>query len=215
MILGVRMYLRAAWDAPDLRHREWYVFKLRDIYGQFVRTSPFWAWGVQPIAPIRPTYPEGRKTEMNPKAKRDIFSKYLQIIRTFVAKHEAKPVHTDIFGRFPIGGAVAEHAVEPVVHPEMHRKVVRYINDWSATWSETPKGPPPQTAFEHTIFHFQRAARRARHCIYVECPAPYFLNVKKSQKYCSKKCAAAGEREAKRRWWHENKDKRNRRSKKQ
>src|ERR1035438_8384477 len=32
--LGVREYLRAAWDAPDHRTRKWYIFKLRDLYAR-------------------------------------------------------------------------------------------------------------------------------------------------------------------------------------
>lgn len=31
-VLYVRGYLRKAWDAPDSRHRDWYIFKVRDTY---------------------------------------------------------------------------------------------------------------------------------------------------------------------------------------
>jgi hypothetical protein len=32
MILSVRNHLRAAWDAPDVRVRDWYIFRVRQIY---------------------------------------------------------------------------------------------------------------------------------------------------------------------------------------
>jgi hypothetical protein len=32
MILSVRDHLRAAWDAPDSRVRDWYIFRVRQIY---------------------------------------------------------------------------------------------------------------------------------------------------------------------------------------
>ena len=37
-----------------------------------------------------------------------------------------------------------------------------------------------------------------------DCSTPYFLAKRKDQKYCSEKCAAPAKREAKLRWWHEN-----------
>jgi hypothetical protein len=47
------------------------------------------------------------------------------------------------------------------------------------------------------------AIDRMRFCPNPECPAPYFLTRKRSQKYCSEKCAGAGQRELKRAWWSE------------
>ncbi len=70
---------------------------------------------------------------------------------------------------------------------------------WSEAWSEPPKGPPPKTLFEDAAFRFHRVAAFARHCANPECPAPYFIAKKKSYRYCATKCAASGEREAKRR----------------
>jgi hypothetical protein len=68
--------------------------------------------------------------------------------------------------------------------------------------------PPGITPFEAAMFYFQTAlTEKAKYCGGRDCPAPYFIAVKRWQKYCSEKCAALANGEAKRRWWHENKGK--------
>lgn len=65
-----------------------------------------------------------------------------------------------------------------------------------------PKPPPllpVEIAFEFLLRHHNQA----RHCPYAECPTPYFFAKRHTQRYCSEKCAQAGERETKRRWWEE------------
>jgi hypothetical protein len=66
---------------------------------------------------------------------------------------------------------------------------------------------PDATPFEATMFYLQTFADKTRHCPNPMCPAPYFLAEKRSQKYCSEACAGPGLREAKRRWWNENRAK--------
>lgn len=34
---GLREHMRAAWDAPDIRAREWYIFKVRDLHWRHAR----------------------------------------------------------------------------------------------------------------------------------------------------------------------------------
>ena len=64
--------------------------------------------------------------------------------------------------------------------------------------------PPPITPFEAAADYFQRIiANRARHCA-GGCEMPYFIAIKRWQKYCSEACAGPATREAKRRWWNEN-----------
>lgn len=53
------------------------------------------------------------------------------------------------------------------------------------------------------IWHAQKFADLMRVCPNPECPAPYFVAGKRSQKYCSKACAAPAQRELKRTWWTE------------
>lgn len=36
LTIVLREFLRKAWDAPDLRHRDWFVFRFRDYYAQTV-----------------------------------------------------------------------------------------------------------------------------------------------------------------------------------
>jgi hypothetical protein len=66
--------------------------------------------------------------------------------------------------------------------------------------------PPALTPFEAALYYFQkRIGDRAKYCGAPDCPAPYFIAVKRSQKYCSLACAGTAGRAAKRKWWHEHK----------
>ncbi len=68
--------------------------------------------------------------------------------------------------------------------------------------------PPLLTPIEVAAFYFQtRIGDRAKHCGGPDCPAPYFIAVKRWQKYCSLACAGPAGRESKRKWWHEHKGK--------
>jgi hypothetical protein len=66
---------------------------------------------------------------------------------------------------------------------------------------------PPLTPLEATMYHFQNVADLAKHCGNSDCPAPYFIAIKRWQKYCSEKCSGPGERESKRNWWRKNRGK--------
>ena len=68
---------------------------------------------------------------------------------------------------------------------------------------------PPVTALEATMLHFQAIGDRARHCQSSNCPAPYFIAVKRWQKFCSPECAGPGVRESKLRWWNKHKNEEN------
>lgn len=68
--------------------------------------------------------------------------------------------------------------------------------------------PPPKTGFEAMAFYLQSViADRAKRCGSPDCPAPYFIAVKRWQKFCSEACAGPVNREQKRRWWNENRGK--------
>jgi hypothetical protein len=66
---------------------------------------------------------------------------------------------------------------------------------------------PPLNSFEAAIYYFQKISDRAKRCGNESCPAPYFIAIKRWQKFCSEACAGPVNREQKRRWWHENKGK--------
>ncbi len=77
-----------------------------------------------------------------------------------------------------------------------------------ATDPDHPNNPPALTPFEHAMFFLQRNLGRARKCANPECDAPYFFSKQyKPQRYCDPKCAGTAKREAKRRWWANNRSK--------
>ena len=70
--------------------------------------------------------------------------------------------------------------------------------------SDRWKGVPDATPFESAMVYFQETIRdRAKHCAGPDCPVPYFIAVKRWQKFCSEKCAGPANRESKRKWWRE------------
>jgi hypothetical protein len=48
-----------------------------------------------------------------------------------------------------------------------------------------------------------RSADRMRVCGSTECPAPYFIASRRSQRFCCDACSLPAQREYKRRWWNE------------
>jgi hypothetical protein len=42
IVARVQNFLRLAWDAPDLRSREWYIFKARMEWHQLTTFAPLW-----------------------------------------------------------------------------------------------------------------------------------------------------------------------------
>lgn len=86
-----------------------------------------------------------------------------------------------------------------------------YLHDAESYYHQMAglSGSPPThaTPLEAVLYHFRRIAERALHCPNPDCVAPYFFSTKKGQKYCSDVCALPAQREAKRRWWRENKAK--------
>lgn len=62
---------------------------------------------------------------------------------------------------------------------------------------------PPPSPFEQTIMQLLKSADRSRYCANADCPAPYFLAKRRSQKYCSDACSRPAQKEFKRRWWDE------------
>jgi hypothetical protein len=68
------------------------------------------------------------------------------------------------------------------------------------TWDK----PPDETPFEAVMFYLQRKSDYVARCDNPTCAAPYFLAAKRSQRYCSERCATEGLRAAKLRWWNEN-----------
>lgn len=159
IILSVRNHLRAAWDAPDSRVRDWYIFRVRQIHKHYLENR--------------------NKGLLKPIIHRDSLESY--------------PGHRSA----AMDSSTLEAIARAIGDPFSPRRLI---------WSEAPEEPPSQTPFERIMSTFHRIGARAAHCKYAECPTPYFFRDKNNQKYCSPECAAPAERESKRRWWNENKD---------
>ena len=122
-LLEMREDIRLAWDAQDRRHRDWYLFLLRQNF------------------------------------------QHNEVMRERFASRE---------------------------QPNPGRLEARLT------------APPALTPFEAAIVHFQTTvADRAKHCSSPVCGEPYFIAVKRWQKFCSEKCAGPANRESKRKWWQE------------
>ena len=65
----------------------------------------------------------------------------------------------------------------------------------------------PQTEFQRALYELFRKSPLVKVCANRECPAPYFIAGKTSQRYCSDGCAEVFQREWKRRWWSEHGEK--------
>jgi hypothetical protein len=63
---------------------------------------------------------------------------------------------------------------------------------------------PDWTPFEQAIYHLQGIATKMRRCGNEDCPAPYFLAKKGSQKYCGPDCSHEAACKQRRDWWREN-----------
>jgi hypothetical protein len=59
----------------------------------------------------------------------------------------------------------------------------------------------PENDFEYAIYALFRNSSRAKFCANPDCPAPYFIGARKSERYCSEDCAAVYQRKWKRNWW--------------
>jgi hypothetical protein len=60
---------------------------------------------------------------------------------------------------------------------------------------------PAPSAFEQAMEYLRKHGHLAQVCAYTECPAPYFFAIRRSQKYCSAKCAEPSQRQFKCQWW--------------
>jgi hypothetical protein len=67
VVSRVQNFLKLAWDAPDLRAREWYIFKARDEWNQDTTWLPAWEKRIlQGVAPDKFTAEEFALTVQPP-----------------------------------------------------------------------------------------------------------------------------------------------------
>jgi hypothetical protein len=70
-------------------------------------------------------------------------------------------------------------------------------------WGRSEIEYVPQTEFQRAIYALFKNHTKVTTCGNPECPAPYFVGMRASQRYCSEACAEVFQREAKRKWWAE------------
>lgn len=61
----------------------------------------------------------------------------------------------------------------------------------------------PQNELEEAIYALFRNSRLARVCENTDCPAPFFIAKRKSQRYCGEECASVYQKAWKRKWWND------------
>jgi hypothetical protein len=59
----------------------------------------------------------------------------------------------------------------------------------------------PENDFERAVYTLFRNSSRAKVCGNPDCPSPYFIAGRKSERYCSEDCAVVYQQEWKRNWW--------------
>ena len=67
--------------------------------------------------------------------------------------------------------------------------------------------PPVESPFEDAMVYLEEKVKRLRHCVNLDCPAPFFIaRNDRPVTYCSSKCAGPAKRAAKRKWWDANRE---------
>jgi hypothetical protein len=178
--------LRRIWDAVDSRHRDWHLFELRrEYHGATIRTGASkrldeagkHAYGLKGILMNLQRQEEWLRGAI----KGDKTNTLVGHLKddTYIWTHQLSAFEEQIAG------------LKEEIAVENRRESV----------------PPDITPMEAALYHLQRIGDRARHCPNPECPAPYFIAMKKGQKYCSPDCAEPSRRESKRKWWNVNRGK--------
>lgn len=60
---------------------------------------------------------------------------------------------------------------------------------------------PPPHPFEDVVRWLERWLLKTRYCANPKCVDPYFIGIRKTQKYCSAECSKPSQSEFKRLWW--------------
>lgn len=68
LVAHVQRFLRLAWDSPDARHRDWYLFKARDHYNHNRVVMPLWQERMRQAPDLREAI-EAELTDEEDKAR--------------------------------------------------------------------------------------------------------------------------------------------------
>lgn len=72
-----------------------------------------------------------------------------------------------------------------------------------ADWRRGSLQYRPRHAFERACYLLLENSSRAKFCARAECPSPYFIAARVTQRYCGTDCAEAMQEEWKKKWWKE------------
>jgi hypothetical protein len=82
--------------------------------------------------------------------------------------------------------------------------------EWDAPidldWAQGSVVYVPRTEFQRAVYALLRKSSLAKMCGNPDCPAPYFVAKKVSQRYCCDKCSEVFQKVWKRKWWAEHGD---------
>ena len=84
-------------------------------------------------------------------------------------------------------------------------------SEWASAWNpqlklDWQRGEfvyIPRNEFQKTLYELLRRSAFVKLCANSNCPAPYFIADKTTQRYCSESCAEVFQRAYKLRWWKE------------
>ena len=79
----------------------------------------------------------------------------------------------------------------------------RFFEVWGEGADQLDEAPRV-CPFEAAVYWLQVNQKLMVYCEGPVCPTPYFFRTEKGQKYCSPECADPARREAKLKWWNEN-----------
>jgi hypothetical protein len=71
-------------------------------------------------------------------------------------------------------------------------------------WDFLLTGVRPPSRTERLLLQFMELTDYVRFCDSSDCAKPYFIALRRNQKYCSRQCSTDSQREFKRKWWAEN-----------
>jgi hypothetical protein len=83
-----------------------------------------------------------------------------------------------------------------------------YFFERFAAGTDVLEDVPRVCPFEAAVYWLQVNQKLMVYCQGPVCPTPYFFRTEKGQKYCSPECANPARREAKLKWWNENRKER-------
>lgn len=84
-------------------------------------------------------------------------------------------------------------------------------SEWASAWNpqlklDWQRGEfvyIPRNEFQEALYELWRRSSFVKRCVNSNCPAPYFIADKTTQRYCSESCAEVFQRAYKLRWWKE------------